>query len=384
MADDGDFPIIRFVDHVLEYGVKKHASDIHFETFADTVMVRLRVDGVLVELPAPSRGLGNPIISRVKTLANLDLAERRLPQDGHIERKYLDRLVDFRVSTLPTQYGESVVLRVLDQGSWHFDLSQMGISDEILVDLRKALHAGSGIILTTGPTGSGKTTTLYSALNEINDEETKIVTVEDPVEYETEGMVQVNVRDDVGLTFERALRAFLRHDPDKILIGELRDTITAKIAIQAALTGHLVLGTLHTNDAPGAVTRLVDMDIDPYLIADTVRGVLAQRLLRKICPYCKKEVQPTPEERAKMDQYHIEKIYKGAGCTRCEGKGYQGRFGLYEWLGVTIGIRDAVRKKVSLDDLRELAVSEGLVPLKKVAADRVNDGTTTLWEFDKI
>ncbi|MDR2807107.1 MAG: GspE/PulE family protein [Puniceicoccales bacterium] len=383
-SDNSDFPIIRFVDYVLKYAVQRHASDVHFETFANTILIRLRVDGILFELPAPVRHLGDAIISRVKTLANLDLAERRLPQDGHIEGSYFDRFVDFRVSTLPTQYGESVVLRILDRSSWHFNLEQMGIAPEILVQLRQVLHSGSGIVLATGPTGSGKTTTLYSALHEINDEETKIVTVEDPVEYEIEGMVQVNIRDDIGLTFERVLRAFLRHDPDKILVGELRDTITAKIAIQSALTGHLVLGTLHTNDAPSAVIRLIDMQIDPYLIADTVKGILAQRLLRQICPHCKEEIPMAPEDRPIVAPYGITKVYHGKGCDFCNRTGYKGRFGIYEWLVFNLSIRDGIRKRLPIHELHELAVEYGLVPLKKAALKALNEGMTTIAEFKKI
>ncbi|MDR0590785.1 MAG: GspE/PulE family protein [Puniceicoccales bacterium] len=384
MSDDKEFPIIRFVDHVLEYAVQRNASDVHFETFANSVLIRLRIDGVLVELPAPVRNLGDAIISRIKTIANLDLAEKRLPQDGHIERTCLGRSVDFRVSTLPTQYGESVVLRVLDRDSWHFDLEQMGLGPEILAQLRQILHSGSGIVLATGPTGSGKTTTLYSALNEINDEETKIVTVEDPVEYETEGMVQVNVRDDVGLTFESALRAFLRHDPDKILVGELRDALTARIAIQAALTGHLVLGTLHTNDAPSSITRLVDMEIDPYLIADTVKGIIAQRLLRKICPDCKMEATMTPEAMKIAGPHGVNKIFCGRGCENCNHTGYKGRFGIYEWLMIDFTIRDGIRKRLSLDKFHELAIQNGLTPLKQAALKALREGTTTVTEFGKI
>jgi type IV pilus assembly protein PilB len=384
MPDDKEFPIIRFVDHVLEYAVQRNASDVHFETFANSVLIRLRIDGVLVELPAPVRHLGDAIISRIKTIANLDLAEKRLPQDGHVERTCLGRSVDFRVSTLPTQYGESVVLRVLDRDSWHFDLEQTGLAPEILAQLRQILHSGSGIVLATGPTGSGKTTTLYGALNEINDEETKIVTVEDPVEYETEGMVQVNVRDDVGLTFESALRAFLRHDPDKILVGELRDTLTARIAIQAALTGHLVLGTLHTNDAPSSVTRLMDMGIDPYLIADTVKGIIAQRLLRKICTNCKTEAPMTPDLMNIAAAHGIEKVFCGRGCENCNNTGYKGRFGIYEWLMIDFAIRDGIRKRLPLDKLHELAVQSGLIPLKKAALTALQQGITTIAEFKKI
>ncbi|MDR3317652.1 MAG: GspE/PulE family protein [Puniceicoccales bacterium] len=384
MPEDREFPIIRFVDHVLEYAVKQGASDVHFETFASSVLIRLRVDGVLIELPAPVRNLGDAIISRVKTLACLNLSEKRLPQDGHIERTCLGRSVDFRVSTLPTQYGESVVLRVLDHDSWHFDLDKMGIDPDILVQLRQILHSGSGIVLTTGPTGSGKTTTLYSALNEINDEETKIVTVEDPVEYETEGMVQVNVRDDVGLTFESVLRAFLRHDPDKILVGELRDALTARIAIQAALTGHLVLGTLHTNDAPSAITRLIDMDLDPYLIADTVKGVLAQRLLRKVCQNCKEEVPITPSEEKVVGPYGIEKVFRGKGCEQCSNTGCKGRFGIFEWLLIDFEVRSGIRQHLALDKFHELTVKNGLVPLKEIAMRALQEGTITVNEFQKI
>lgn len=384
MESREDFPVVRFVDHVLEYAVRKRASDVHFETFADCMKVRLRIDGVLVELPAPDHSLGDPIISRIKTLAGLDLAEKRLPQDGHIERTYFDRSVDFRVSTLPTQYGESVVLRVLDRGNWHFDLDKMGISPEILVQLRKVLKSGSGIILTTGPTGSGKTTTLYSAIAEINDEETKILTVEDPVEYETEGIVQVNVRDDVGLTFEAALRSFLRHDPDKILVGELRDSITAKVAIQAALTGHLVLGTLHTNDAPSAVTRLVDMGLDTYLIADTVRGILAQRLMRRICEKCRTEAVPSKEERGLMEKYRISHVYYGKGCPACHNTGYSGRLGIFEWLPISAEIRQAIRQKTSLEELQKIAQQQGLIPLRDAAVEILRNGQTTIREFLKI
>lgn len=382
--DNDEFPVVKFVDYVLEYAVYKRASDVHFETFSQNMKVRLRIDGVLVELPAPDGSLGEPVISRIKTLANLDLAEKRLPQDGHIERKYFGRLVDFRVSTLPTQYGESVVLRILDKGNWHFDLNKMGISEKILSEFRKALNSGSGIILTTGPTGSGKTTTLYSALAEINNEETKIVTVEDPVEYETEGIVQVNVHDEVGLTFESALRSFLRHDPDKILVGELRDTTTAQVAIQAALTGHLVLGTLHTNDAPSAVTRLIDMGLDAYLIADTVKGIIAQRLVRKICDKCKVQQDITHECAELCESLNISKLYIGTGCKACNNTGYSGRIGIYEWMQVTFNIRQAIRKKVPLEELHKIALKEGLIPLKEVALNLVKSGITSLHEFMKI
>jgi type IV pilus assembly protein PilB len=344
----------------------------------------LRIDGILIELPAPDRKLGDSIISCIKTLAKLNLSEKRLPQDGHIECDYFGRPIDFRLSTLPTQYGESAVLRVLDKGSWHFDLNKIGIAPQILTQLRQAFRSGSGIILATGPTGSGKTSTLYSALQEINDEETKIITIEDPVEYETEGIVQVNVRNDIGLSFESALRAFLRHDPDKILVGELRDTITAKIAVQAALTGHLVLGTLHTNDAPSSVTRLIDMGIDPYLIADTVKGILAQRLLRRICSHCREKVMATPEEKEIIGIDGIDKIYEGRGCEQCDYTGCKGRFGIYEWMPLNFEIRNAIRKRLPLDKLHKLAIKNGLISLKIAAVQALREGIVTISEFKKV
>ncbi|MDE6576108.1 MAG: GspE/PulE family protein [Opitutales bacterium] len=384
MLNAEDLPIVRFVDHVLEHAVRQGASDVHFETFLDHFSIRFRVDGILSEQLTPNVHLSEAIIARLKTLANLDLAEKRLPQDGHLECVTHGRTIDFRISVLPTQYGESVVLRVLDSGIGQRSLAQMGITPAILASFRQALTSGSGMILTTGPTGSGKTTTLYGALRELNQEDTKIVTVEDPVEYETEGLVQVNIDDDIGLTFEHVLRAFLRHDPDKILIGELRDTVTAKIAVQAALTGHLVLSSLHTNDAPGAITRLIDMSVEPYLVADTLRGVLAQRLLRKICPHCKEAIAPTAEMRAVMEAHQIERTYRGRGCDRCDGSGYCGRFGVYEWLSMTYPLREATRQLRPLEELRAIARTEGLIPLKNAAAQHVNAGTTTLDEFQKL
>ncbi|MDR3143727.1 MAG: GspE/PulE family protein [Puniceicoccales bacterium] len=377
-------PIVRFVDNILKRAVEIHASDVHFETFERNMLVRLRVDGVLREYPSPERGLGDAIISRVKTLANLDSAEKRLPQDGHIEREYARRPVDFRISTLPTQYGESVVLRVLDQGAWHFDIDKVGMPVPILAAVKESLNGGSGILLTTGPTGSGKTTTLYSALRYISQEGIKILTVEDPVEYEMEGMIQVNVRDEVGLTFDRALRAFLRHDPDKILVGELRDTETARVAIQAALTGHLVLGTLHTNDAPSTVMRLVDMGIEPYLIADTIRGILAQRLVRRICEQCKETCEATAEELRFFPELKGQALYRGSGCEACSHTGYAGRFALYEWMPVSLAIREAIRTHSSRTQIQHWAIQEGYVPLQREGIHHVQNGETTVSEILRI
>ncbi|MDR0728404.1 MAG: GspE/PulE family protein [Puniceicoccales bacterium] len=377
-------PIVRFVDNILERAVEAHASDVHFEIFERDMLVRLRIDGVLREYPSPERGLGDAIISRVKTLANLDSAEKRLPQDGHIEREYAGRLVDFRVSTLPTQYGESVVLRVLDQGSWHFNIDKVGMPAPVLAAVKECLNGGSGILLTTGPTGSGKTTTLYSALQYINQEGIKILTVEDPVEYEMDGMIQVNVHDEVGLSFDRALRAFLRHDPDKILVGELRDTETARVAIQAALTGHLVLGTLHTNDAPSTVMRLVDMGIEPYLIADTVKGILAQRLVRRICEPCKEACEATAEELRFFPEFKGQTVYRGRGCEACSRTGYAGRFALYEWMPVSLAIREAIRTHSSRTQIQHLAMQEGYVPLQREGLHHIQNGETTVSEILRI
>jgi type IV pilus assembly protein PilB len=377
-------PIVRFVDNILERAVELHASDVHFETFEKDMLVRLRIDGVLREYPAPERKLGDAIVSRVKTLANLDSAEKRLPQDGHIEREYASRMVDFRVSTLPTQYGESVVLRVLDKGSWHFDIEKVGMPVPVLEAVKECLNGGSGILLTTGPTGSGKTTTLYSALQYINQEGVKILTIEDPVEYEMNGMIQVNVHDEVGLTFDRALRAFLRHDPDKILVGELRDTETARVAIQAALTGHLVLGTLHTNDAPSTIMRLMDMEIESYLIADTVKGILAQRLVRRLCEQCKEIGAATAEELRFSPELEGKNIYRGRGCNACSGTGYAGRFALYEWISISRRVRDAVRTHASRMQLHQLALEEGYEPLQQEGLRAVLLGETTPSEILKI
>ncbi|MDR0444804.1 MAG: GspE/PulE family protein [Puniceicoccales bacterium] len=377
-------PIIRFVDNVLERAVEAHASDIHFETFEKDMLIRLRIDGVLREYPAPERGLGGAVISRVKTLANLNSSEKRLPQDGHIERKYAGRWVDFRISTLPTQYGESVVLRVLDKGSWYFDIEKVGMQAPILEAVKECLESNSGILLTTGPTGSGKTTVLYSALHYVHREGVKILTVEDPVEYEVDGMIQVNVHEEIGLTFDRVLRSFLRHDPDKILVGELRDTVTARVAIQAALTGHLVLGTLHTNDAPSTIIRLVDMGIEPYLIADTVRGILAQRLVRQICEHCKEPYDLTSEEIQLFPELKAKEIYVGHGCDRCSLTGYSGRFAIYEWMPISRSIREAIRVHASQKDIYDLALTEGYVSLKQEGIRFILSGRTTISEVLKI
>ncbi len=377
-------PIVRFVNLVLGRAVREQASDVHFEPFEREFKIRYRIDGTLHEMTPPPRALALPITSRLKVLANLDIAERRLPQDGRIKITLGGRPVDLRVSTLPTQFGESVVLRVLDQSAVQLDLSQLGLPDDVLAEVSESVRRPNGIVVVTGPTGSGKTTTLYSALRRLNTGEVKILTAEDPVEYELEGIMQVPMNPAAGLTFASALRAFLRQDPDVIMVGEIRDLETAQVAIQAALTGHLVLTTLHTNDAPGAVTRLIDMGVEPFLIASTVEAVLAQRLLRRVCDACRIEDEPPAELLAQvgLDAAALggRRIYRGRGCARCGQTGYRGRLGIFEWLRMT----DAVRERVTADartlSLREAGVAQGMRSLRSEALRALLAGETTIEE----
>jgi len=327
-----EVPIIRFVNLVIYTAIKDRASDIHFEPFEDEFKIRYRVDGALYEMTPPPKHLALPVISRIKVMANLDISERRLPQDGRINFNMGDRQVDLRVSCLPTEFGESVVLRVLDRLSVNLDLERLGFPKYIYDYICEVLQMPNGIIVVTGPTGSGKTTTLYSGLRRINTIDVKILTVEDPVEYDIEGLMQVAVNEAVGMTFGKALRAFLRQDPDIIMVGEIRDVETAQIAVQASLTGHLVLSTLHTNDAPGAVTRLIDMGVEPFLISSTLMAVLAQRLVRTICKQCKTPFEPTENQLSLLNLTHHDigekMFYYGRGCSNCNDTGYKGRKGI--------------------------------------------------------
>lgn len=377
-------PIRKLLNMVLLLAIKDQASDIHFEPFEEEFKIRVRADGVLYEMVPPPRHLANAIVSRIKVMSELDIAERRLPQDGRIELNVGGNNVDLRVSVLPTMFGEAVVCRVLDRTVVQLDLNKIGMDAKTLSRFRQMIHRPNGIVLVTGPTGSGKTTTLYSALNELNDIETKIITTEDPIEYEIEGLIQIPVNPDIDVTFATVLRAILRHDPDTILVGEIRDYETAEIAIQSALTGHLVFSTLHTNDAPSAVTRLRDMGVKPFLITATLEAILAQRLVRKICSECRTQFEPSDELLMELQlpiaQARQYKFYYGRGCQRCNNTGYKGRCGIYELLDVNDDIRDMVVSDASVDDMRNLARSQGMTTLREAGLKLIFDGVTTIDE----
>ncbi len=380
-------PIIRFVNLILQQAIRDKASDIHFEPFEDQFRIRYRIDGALYEMAPPPKSLALPVISRVKVLANLNIAESRIPQDGRIKMTISGRPVDLRVSTLPTQFGESVVLRVLDKSVVNLDLEKLSMTDEIMGNIRRLVKMPNGIFIVTGPTGSGKTTTLYSALREVNTVDVKILTSEDPVEYEIDGIMQVQINHQVGLDFARCLRAFLRQDPDKIMVGEIRDLETAQIAVQASLTGHVVLATLHTNDSPGAVTRLMDMGLEPYLIAASLEGVLGQRLVRRICPTCRTAYEPDQEliDRLGVDPIEIadKQFYFGKGCADCGGSGYRGRQGLFELLLVNDALRDLITNRAPTMVLKQKAVELGMRTLRDDGLRAIFDGATTVDEVLK-
>lgn len=380
----GQTPIVRFVNLVLTQAIKEQASDIHFEPFEHEFKIRCRVDGTLRELAPPPKSLALPIISRLKVLAHLNIAERRLPQDGRIKLTVAGRAVDLRVSTLPTQFGESVVLRVLDQSALSLDLAQLGLPVLIEERVRANISRPHGMFIVTGPTGSGKTTTLYSCLKVLHSPGVKILTVEDPVEYEIEGIMQVPVSYAAGLTFARALRSFLRQDPDIVMVGEMRDLETAQIAIQASLTGHLVLSTLHTNDAPGAVTRLLDLGIEPFLLASTLEAVIAQRLLRRVCTDCKTAHDPTDMawRQLGLDPAHYagRPCYVGQGCAACHHTGYRGRLGIFEYLPINDELRDLIVAGAALMQLRQKATALGMTSLREAGVRAMLNGETSFAE----
>jgi type IV pilus assembly protein PilB len=380
-------PIMRYVDLVLYQAIKEKASDIHFEPFETEFKIRYRVDGMLYEMTPPPVHLALPIISRVKVMANMNIAERRIPQDGRIVKQVGDQSVDMRVSSLPTQYGESVVLRVLDRNSVNLNLDNLGLPQHIHGYIHDTIRMPNGIFIVTGPTGAGKTTTLYAALREINKIDTKILTAEDPVEYDVDGIVQVPVNDAIGMTFERVLRAFLRQDPDKILVGEMRDLDTAKIAIQASLTGHLVLSTLHTNDAAGAVTRLVDMGTQPFLVAASLEGILAQRLLRTICPDCKAPYEPSEAILTQLEvaphELGDKSFFTGKGCKSCADSGYKGRAGLYELLNISDPIRELIIDRAPAVVIKQKAIELGMTTLREDGLRCIYEGRTTIEEVLK-
>ncbi len=380
-------PIIKFVNLVIEQAVKEKASDIHLEPFEKEFKIRYRVDGALYEMAPPPAYLANPIISRVKVMAGMNIAERRVPQDGRIVMKTGKGGVDMRVNSLPTQYGESVVMRVLDRNSVSLNLDNLNLSPKLHEYIIDTVNKPNGIFVVTGPTGSGKTTTLYAALREINTEDTKILTAEDPVEYDIDGIVQVPINEAIGVTFPRVLRAFLRQDPDRILVGEIRDQDTAQIAIQAALTGHLVLSTLHTNDAAGAVTRFIDMGVQPFLLSATILGVLAQRLVRTICPYCKTAYKPS---NTLLNQLGInpsllgnQQFYTGARCDKCANTGYKGRKGIHELLNASDPIRDLITQNVPSIVLKQKAIELGMTTLRDDGIQNIFEGNTTIEEVLK-
>src|SRR5262245_31851570 len=377
-------PVRKLINMVFLLAIKDHASDIHFEPFEDEYKMRYRCDGVLYEMVPPPRHLAMAISSRIKVMANLDIAERRLPQDGRIELNVGGNAVDMRVSILPTMFGESVVIRVLDRSNVGLDLAKVGMDPQMLATFRDMIRKPNGIMLVTGPTGSGKTTTLYSALNELNEITEKIITTEDPVEYDIDGIVQVPINHEIGLTFASALRAILRQDPDKILVGEIRDLETAQIAVQAALTGHIVFSTLHTNDAPSTITRMRDMGLEPFLITATVEAILAQRLVRKICEDCRTEFEPSAEMLMELnvtpEQVRGKKFYYGRGCDRCNNTGHKGRMGLFELLIVDDDIRDLISAGASTDELRTACRRTGMATLRESGLKALFKGLTTIEE----
>jgi type IV pilus assembly protein PilB len=381
-----DAPVVKLINGILTDAVLRGASDIHIEPFEKEIRIRYRIDGALHEIMKPPMKMKAALTSRIKILSALNIAERRVPQDGRIKLKMKSKVVDFRVSTLPVIFGEKIVLRILDKGNLTFDLTQFGFEEKALKDFMGGIMNPYGMVLVTGPTGSGKTTTLYSALSKVNTEEVNIMTAEDPVEYNIYGINQVLVRNEVGMTFAAALKAFLRQDPNIIMVGEIRDIETGGIAIKAALTGHLVLSTLHTNDTPSTITRLIDMGLEPFNVAAALNVLTAQRLMRRICVKCK---EPTTYDDAFLqaanlsDEHRGTQFFKGKGCEVCNGTGYKGRAGIYEVLAMSTELRRAIMRGASSDELREIGIDEGMLTLRMDAMLKASRGTTTLEEVIK-
>jgi len=383
-----DASIVKFVNEVLTEAISLRATDVHFEPFENELRVRYRIDGVLQEaaIPADVRRFQAAIISRLKILSHLDIAEKRLPQDGRVKLRIAGREIDVRVSVIPMIHGEAVVLRLLDRSSAILGLERLGMSDADCASFQRILGLPHGIVLVTGPTGSGKTTTLYAALSRINDVQRKIVTIEDPVEYQLRGINQIQISTKAGLTFARGLRSILRHDPDVVLVGEIRDHETADIAVQASLTGHLVFSTLHTNDAPGALTRLVDMGIEPYLVASSLEAVLAQRLVRLICPACRESLPPADVQRARTqyELHGLESLYRGRGCRQCQGTGYHGRAGIFEFMPVSDDVRTLILQNTSAGVIRKAAQAHGMRNLREDGWRLMLEGRTTVEEVLRV
>jgi len=381
MGQEGqNAPVVKLVNTLLSEAVKQGASDIHIEPYERNMRVRYRIDGVLNQVMEPPVKLKNAIISRLKIMAELDIAERRIPQDGRIKLKIGSKKIDLRVSTLPCIYGEKVVMRILDKGNLNLDLADFGMEQKAIDDIYKAIAAPFGMVLVTGPTGSGKTTTLYSCLSKLNNDGTNIMTAEDPVEYNIDGINQVQVRESVGLTFATALKAFLRQDPNIVMVGEIRDLETGGIATKAALTGHLVLSTLHTNDAPSTINRMMDMGIEPFLVASSTVLIMAQRLVRRICSNCKEEFKLSDEALRDLGMAPGTSTYKGKGCDKCNGTGYSGRQGLYEVMPISPAIRELILDRASTTEIRHKAVEEGMLTLRDDGLIKVAKGATTVEE----
>ncbi len=380
-------PIVKLVNSLIADAVRKGASDIHMEPYERTMRVRFRIDGALQEMMAPPFKFKAAILSRLKIMAELDIAERRVPQDGRIKIKVMNRTIDLRVSALPTIFGEKIVMRILDKSNLNIDLGKLGFEPQAMQELASAIANPYGMVLVTGPTGSGKTTTLYSALSRINTPEVNVMTAEDPVEYNLDGINQVQVHDDVGLSFATALKAFLRQDPNIIMVGEIRDLDTASIAVKAALTGHLVLSTLHTNDAPSAIGRLIDMGIEPFLVASSVNLILAQRLVRRVCTSCRQPIELSDEV---LHELQLERsdtqgatFYEGSGCVDCNNTAYRGRQGVYEVMNLTTKLRDLVLDRASAGEIKRLAINEGMLTLRRDALEKLKRGLTTVEEVLK-
>ncbi|MBS1196337.1 MAG: ral secretory pathway protein [Proteobacteria bacterium] len=385
LESEDDAPIIRMINAVLMEALREKASDIHFEPFESRSVIRFRLDGSLRDVIEPHRALHGAIVSRIKIMASLDIAEKRLPQDGRISLRLAGRHVDVRVSTLPTGFGERVVLRLLDKESGKLEMSRLGMSSLTLEAVDGAIRQPHGIFLVTGPTGSGKTTTLYAALTRLNTGSSNIITVEDPIEYELDGVGQTQVNAKIDLDFARALRSILRQDPDIVMIGEIRDLETAQIAVQASLTGHLVLATLHTNDAPSAITRLVDMGVEPYLLSSSLIGVLAQRLVRCLCPHCRRAVDASPRECQEVGiPFGSSQLHHAQGCNACRNTGYRGRTGIYEYMAMDQELRVMIHQSAPEHEIRAHAVAHGMTPLRQDGMRWVAEGTTALEEVLRV
>lgn len=377
-------PVKRLLNMILLQSIKDHASDVHFEPFEEEFKLRYRIDGVLYEMIPPPKHIAMALVSRIKVMSNLDIAERRMPQDGRIPLVVEGKSVDLRVSVLPTIYGESVVMRILDRSNVQLDLEKIGMRDDDLRVFRQLINKPNGIVLVTGPTGSGKTTTLYAALNELNSIQDKLITTEDPVEYDIDGITQVQIRAEIDLTFAKCLRSILRQDPDIVLVGEIRDKETAEISIQASLTGHLVFSTLHTNDAPASIARLLDLGIEPFLITATLEGILAQRLARRICVHCKHTFTPTEDQLMELellpDDVRDRKFQRGRGCEACNNTGYRGRIGLYEIMTIDDELRDLITSHASTNLLRNAARKRGMRTLRETGLLAIFEGISTIEE----